>query len=168
MATCEGSSNTDFNIAEIPDIPFHPPVTFTFHKREFGKTKRVKSLCQHSWFSKWKWLHYNEDKDAVFCHVCVSALKQKKMQTSHSSNPFFISKSFNYWKDGTVRFASHEVSCLHWEAIQVVVEFPKQCTDIGEMLSKQHTDIKKTNRKCLLKILTSMQYLARQGISFRL
>ena len=29
-------------------------------------------------------ISYNEDKDAVFCHVCVSALKQKKLQTSRS------------------------------------------------------------------------------------
>ena len=47
-----------------------------------------------------------------------------------------------------------------------MVELPKQCTDIGEMLSKQHSDIKKTNRECLLKILASMQYLVRQEISF--
>ena len=47
-----------------------------------------------------------------------------------------------------------------------MVELPKQCTDIGEMLSKEYSDIKKRNRECLLKILASMQYLARQGISF--
>ena len=92
MTTYEGSSNTDFNIAEILDIPFRPPVTFTFPKCKFSETKWVKSLCQCSWFSKWKWLHYNKDKDAVFCHVCVSALKQK-MQTS-CNDPSFISKSF--------------------------------------------------------------------------
>ena len=164
VATCEGTS-TDSNIADLPDIPFHPPVTYTFPKREFGK-KHVKCSCQRSWFTKWKWLHYNEDKDAVFCHVCVSALKHKKMQTSRS-DPSFISRGFTYWKDGTVRLASHEASSFHREAIQVVVELPKKCADIGEMLSNQHSDIKKTNRECLLKILASMQYLARQGISFR-
>ena len=34
------------------------------------------------------------------------------------------------------------------------------------MLSKQDTHIRKTNRECLLKILVSMQYLARQEINF--
>ena len=84
----------------------------------------------------------------MFYHVCVSALKHKEMQTSRS-DPLFISRGFNYWKDGTVRFASHEASSFHQEAIQVIVELPRQC-------AKQHTDIKKTNRECSLKILASM------------
>ena len=41
MATCEGAS-TDSDIADLPDIPFHPPVTYTFPKHEFGK-KHVKN-----------------------------------------------------------------------------------------------------------------------------
>ena len=51
----------------------------------------VKYLYQRSWFSKWKWLHYSEDKDAVFCHVCVMALEHKKMLTS-CRDPLFIKK----------------------------------------------------------------------------
>ena len=35
------------------------------------------------------------------------------------------------------------------------------------MLSKQHADAKKENRECLLKILSNIQFLARQGIAFR-
>jgi len=42
---------------------------------------------------------------------------------------------------------------------------PSTCSDIGEMLSK-HADIKKVNRECLLKILSNIQFLARQGIAF--
>ena len=61
-------------------ISFHPLVTFTFSKYEFGKTKHVK-LCQHSWFGKWNSSIDNEDKDSKLCHICVSALKQKKVQT---------------------------------------------------------------------------------------
>ena len=38
--------------------------------------------------------------------MCVSALKHKKMQTSRS-DPSFISRGFTYWKDDTVRLASH-------------------------------------------------------------
>ena len=93
-ATCEGSS-TDCDVANLPDIPFHPPLTYTFPKREFGKGKLVKCSCQRSWFSKWRWLHYSEEKDAVFCHVCVSALKHKKMLTSRS-DPSFISRGFSW------------------------------------------------------------------------
>ena len=96
--------STDSDIADLPDsYPFSPSCYInTFPKREFGK-KHVKCSCQRSWFTKWT---VSKDKDAVFCHVCVSALKHKKMQTSRS-DPSFISRGFTYWKDCTVRLASH-------------------------------------------------------------
>ena len=162
VTTCEGA-NRDCSVASLPETPFHPSTTYTFG---FGKEKYVNYSCQRSWFSRWIWLHYREDKDPVFCHVCVMALKHKKMQTSRS-DPSFIYKGFNYWKDGTIRLCSHESTSFHKEAMQVVLELPKQCADIGERLSKQHSDNKKRNREWLLKILASMRYLARQGFSFR-
>ena len=50
----------------IPDVgskPHQPLVNFKFSYREFGKQKLVKRAFQHSWFAKWKWLHYEEDMD---------------------------------------------------------------------------------------------------------
>ena len=70
------------------------------------------------------------------------ALKHKKMQTSRS-DPSFIHKGFNYCKDGTIRLSSHESTSFHKEAMQDVLELPKQCADIGDILSKQHSDNKK-------------------------
>ena len=70
------------------------------------------------------------------------ALKHKKMQTSRS-DPSIIHKGFNYWKDGTIRLSSHESTSFHKEAMQVVLELPKQFADTGEVLSKQHSDNKK-------------------------
>ena len=49
----------------IPDVgskPHQPLVNFKFPYREFGKQKLVKRAFQHSWFAKWKWLHYEEDR----------------------------------------------------------------------------------------------------------
>ena len=46
MATCEGSNSTDFCV-DIPDIPFHPPITFTFPKCEFGKQSVSNSLASN-------------------------------------------------------------------------------------------------------------------------
>ena len=44
---------------------------------------------------------------------------------------------------------------------------PTTCPDIGNMMSTQHADSKKLNRECLLKILSNLQFLARQGIPIR-
>ena len=32
-----------------------------------------KRSFQAPWFDHFKWLHYDEDMDAAFCHVCAKA-----------------------------------------------------------------------------------------------
>jgi len=44
---------------------------------------------------------------------------------------------------------------------------PTTCPNIGDMMSKQHADMKKFNRECFLKVLSNLQFLARQGIPIR-
>ena len=49
----------------------------------------------------------------------------------------FVSKGFSNWKDVTIGSRNHESSISHKEALQVSV-LPNTCSDIGDMLSKQH------------------------------
>ena len=48
-----------------------------------------------------------------------------------------------------------------------VQTLPRTCGDIGEILSTKHAEEKSENRDCLKKILSSIRFLARQGLSFR-
>ena len=43
---------------------------------------------------------------------------------------------------------------------------PSTCRDVGDMLVKQHKQEKKDNRQCLLKILSNVQILTKQGLPF--
>ena len=43
-------------------------------------------------------------------------------------------------------FKSHESSSCHKEAMQMIVELPKTCPDVGEMLSREHATEKGQNR----------------------
>jgi len=72
------SSYTFTIMAEVPDSP-NQPSGFSFPKRKFGTTKVVERSFQGGWFKSWPWLHYVEERDIVFCHVCVKALKEKKI-----------------------------------------------------------------------------------------
>ena len=88
----------------IPDVgskPHQPLVNFKFPYREFGKRKLVKRAFQHSWFAKWKWLHYEEDMDKAFCYNCIQEYKEDKLRASNLELAF-ISKGFNNWKDASV------------------------------------------------------------------
>ena len=103
----------------IPDVgskPHQPLVNFKFPYREFGKQKLVKRAFQHSWFAKWKWLHYEEDMDKAFCYNCIQAYKEDKLRASNLELAF-ISKGFNNWKDASVKFKEHESSNCHKDSM---------------------------------------------------
>ncbi len=44
---------------------------------------------QASWFKQWSFLHYDEVKDVAYCHICVTAFKQKKKEESRA-DPVFV------------------------------------------------------------------------------
>ena len=79
----------------------------------------------------------------------------------------YILNGYLNWKDECVSFRKHEASKCHQESVLKVESLPKACGDIGEKMSKKHSEEKGDNRDCLRKILSSIRFLARQGISLR-
>lgn len=75
----------------LPDKPYHPAATFSFPKRTFGVKKPVKCAARSQWFKTWSFLHYDEATDAVFCHICVAAVRQRKIKASHNVSNAFVS-----------------------------------------------------------------------------
>ena len=49
----------------------------------------------------------------------------------------------------------------------MVVDIPSSYADVGEMLSSEYEQEKRINKQCLLKILSNVTFLARQGLAFR-
>lgn len=92
MASCVSFSSRS-DLPELPSSP-HQPSNFTFPKRCFGNKIVVQRSCQRSWFERWPFLHYDEGKDVVFCHTCVTGFRQGKMKSS-KAEPAFVS-SFPY------------------------------------------------------------------------
>ena len=78
-----------------------------------------------------------------------------------------LSKGFSNWKDATISFRQHERSLCHKEAVEKLLTLPATTTDIGEMLSSTLVQEKAENRHCLLKVLSSLRFLARQGCGIR-
>ena len=154
------------SLPDLPESPNHPPHTFVFPKHKFRQKQIRRYSCQAVWFKNWKWLHYSDAKDAVFCHVCVKALQSKRMDMKRGE-PAFVITGFSNWKDGTVGLKKHEQSSSHKEAVEKMITLPSSCPDVAEMLSREHAEQKKDNRQCLLKILSNLRFLARQGIALR-
>ena len=150
----------------LPEKAFHPDSSFRFPKRAFGKANPKMRACQAQYFKTWPWLTYDVEKDVVFCHLCMKSLQAKKM-TAKRADPSFTQKGFAYWKDATIAFKKHASSDCHKEAVEVSIVLPRSCPDVGEMLSSHHSQQKKDNRECLLKILSNLKFLARQGLALR-
>ena len=53
----------------LPEKPYHPPKEFIFPKTKIGSRNR--SCGQHKWFNDYPCLHYDFDKNKVFCFYCM-------------------------------------------------------------------------------------------------
>ena len=78
-----------------------------------------------------------------------------------------MSKGFSNWKDATTMLKKHEQSSCHCEAVEVTFTLPATTRDVSEQLSQEHQKEKETNRKMLLKVVSCIRYLARQGLALR-
>ena len=160
--------DTDWR-ANPSDLPTkaHHPKAFKFPKRSFGKKKIVNRSFQLIWFEKWPWLHYVENNDTVLCFMCAQASAQRKLQWSSNLDLAFISKGFTNWKDATIKFAIHEASKCHKEAVLKMVTLPSSTRNVAESLSSRLRKEKLERRQCFLKVLSNIRYLARQGLPLR-
>ena len=141
----------------------HQPKSLVFPKQKFG----VKDRCfQRDWFEKWPWLHYNELDDSAYCFICAKAIKEKKVKTGNM-DACFISTGYTNWKDATCAFKRHEASDAHKAAIEAIVTIPKTTKDIGTALSEGYKCEVAINRQMLLRIISIVRFLCRQGLPLR-
>ena len=78
-----------------------------------------------------------------------------------------IRRGFTNWKNATVSFKNHEKSACHRAATEIIITLPSTTKDIGNLLSKEHATSKRRNRAAFYHILSSIRYLARQGLAIR-
>lgn len=64
-------------------------------------------------------------------------------------------------------FKSHESSACHREAVEVIIRLPATTIHIGVHLSQQYALEMEKNKRMLLKVLSSIRFLSRQGLALR-
>ena len=97
----------------------------------------------------------------------MTAAYEGKLIASTKKDPAFLMKGFTYWKEATTAFKKHEASQCHKEANEAINLLPKQVGDIGEMLSKKHSDQKAANKEVFLRILQNLRFHTRQGLALK-
>ena len=145
------------NIAEKPNQPSR---TFPFPQTTFGKQQRS---CQSQWFSEYKWLDYDEVRDCVTCFVCKKHSEKLKAKKTKDA---FLSTGFSNWKKSLDRLKDYQKSKLHVAALSLEFVAPK-CGNVRQMTNENLKIKMAENRKCLLKIIETLQFLGRQGPALR-
>ena len=145
----------------LPSKPNQPKINFPL--RSFGKQRRGFSV---HWYEKYPWIHYLDNEDAVLCFYCATAVKSK-MPLNGYVDSVFTKCGFNNWKKAIDRFVKHEKSASHCHAVSMVIAASKECMDVGSKLSRAYEEKRAQNRKCLLAIISTVRFLARQGLALR-
>ena len=82
----------------------------------------------------------------------------------------FIESGYTNWKNATDTkkgFNQHEKSAVHRSAVNRFVEVPSSTDDIVGTVTKNLLEIQQKNVSALMKILSSIRYLARQRLPLR-
>ena len=79
----------------------------------------------------------------------------------------FTKCGFNNWRKAIDKFAKHEKSESHCHAVSMVISASKECMDVGSKLSKEYEEKRAQNCKGLLAIISTIRFLARQGLAIR-
>lgn len=134
-------------------------------------TKSIsKRTFQNHWSDKFPWLLYDSSSivNAVFCKICKEACQRKLMwiQSSSKNDLAFIETGFRNWRKALEKFTKHESSNCHrnslsqLSAINAGINVASQLSDAKRMQTEE-------SRIALLKILSSLRYLAVQGLPIR-
>ena len=80
----------------------------------------------------------------------------------------FIKIGYSNWKHArSTDKGFHQHEFLNQQAIQRLIEIPKSTEDVSEMIKSNSTEVKSQNRACLIKFISCLRYLARQGLPLR-
>jgi len=132
---------------------FHPPKTYVFPKTKIGSRER--SFHAH-WCEDYPWLHYNSEKDAAFCYVCMTSEKKKKHNRFSAYKELsFIETGFRNWKKCPKAFIDHATSDYHRDNVTLLVEEEKT-KDVSDLISTEHKKQKANNRQVFLQVLQNI------------
>ena len=86
------------------------------------------------------------------------------MKGSYCADSAFVSRGYQNWKKATSAFRNHGSSSCRKESLENVIILPARTQDAAEILSSRTSEEKEKSRKCLKKIFSAVQFLARQGL----
>ena len=151
-----------------PYHPSHNEIKQTSVVQETGKSKALKRrLCPASIFTTHSWITYCLTTGTIACYYCRQGKLLNLVSFKNSGEDAFCNKNFCDWKKCYEKLDKHAKSHAHTEAVMKVKFQENTDVNIAGMLDQQLKTTQEVRRACLLKQLSSMRYLARQGLAIR-
>lgn len=119
---------------------------------------------QQSWTAKYHWINFVKSK--VYCTVCQSCNEFGLFTFSTKRDEAFITEGFSNWRNALARFAKHDVSKCHQEAVIKIASREKDANVAG-MLVTAHQQERERARDAMYAVITSLHYLCKQGLAIR-
>ena len=169
IATSEATSTDDPVVITASSTPLDKTIV-PQNQPKYGipnQTLAGRSLSfQNAWYEEFKWLHYSEAVRGVLCYTCLHAKMNGTISNfSKRSDPAFIEKGFRNWKKAKEKFKKHESCESHrLAAFQIQQSF---CPSVQQQLIQHNQNSQNEAQKALHVIMSSVKYLARQGLAFR-
>ena len=144
--------------ALLMDQPYQPPL------KDFDSQNRGRSF-QQSWYPDFPWLTLCTTTSKAFCHTCRQVVSQGLMTFSKCAEQAFTEVGFNNWIKAKEMFRKHERSGSHRESVLKLSK--KKGPSIENMISNQEKCLQAEQREGLVKLISSLMYLLRQGLGIR-
>jgi len=142
------------------------PNTADFPKQTLTVKSKTKTLCfQTNWFKQYPWLHFSPTLKAVVCYYCAKANEIALLQLKMRTEPAFITAGFTNWKNALASFQAHQNSDCHHYALAQHKQLKAPAIDA--QLSDQRKVEQQRARHALVKVISTVKYLARQGLPLR-
>ncbi len=163
---------------ELHAVDVGPKVSTEISSAEFSdstenillKKNPGKRTFRESWLIKYPWLEYKGDTDACFCKICQKYSQEQTEQFGKETVKFgvnsFTTIGFRNWKKAIEKFNIHELSNYHKKNV-IKETFVKKGVNIQSQISAAHNKTMIESTKALLNILSSIRFLAQQGLALR-
>ena len=103
----------------------------------------------------------------IYCSTCHTAKLHGLLTFPKHTKSAFVDDGFKNLKKALERFHEHEGSVMHKEAVIKIAATKSSSGGISTQLCAQLEHDQKHHRSMLMKLLSCIKYLARQGLPFR-
>ena len=133
--------------------------------------KSVTTKIQPNWFMKYPWISVCTSTFRIFCVTSRGAKKFCVLTLSKHQKSTFVEDGFGNWKKVLQKFLDHEKSdrlaakSSGRNADRLAAKSSGR--NVATLLNTQHEVETAFHREMLLKLLSCIQFLVRQGLLFR-